>query len=159
MGSYKIRHSDRSGYFVIDPNSNLRQLRQFVSQEFFDGARPVCIIAKGKGPVKNDQLLQEVLRSGEVEFIFVHRSPQNKPNSVSCEPCPVEKTPEVSQEDAKEGKFVLGPNLMAIFSQLGISVEQDPAQVRKQLEQMPAPLPNLMRQYARQGSESPKIVH
>jgi len=158
--SYKIRGTERSGYFVIASNSSLCQLREFVSREFFEGARPVCIIAKGKGPVKNDKVLQEVFRSGEVEFIFVRRQGKNIPKPEMCNLPSQVKSPEMLQQEEapKEEKFTLGPNLTTIFSRMNILVNEDPTATLEQLKQLPHPLPKLVQQYERQGNNSPILI-
>ena len=156
--NYKIQNTDQSGYFLLDTNSTLRQLKAFVSREFLEGARPLRI-SSGEKVLKNDHDLQQTLQAEPVEFT-VARIVNNAERSKSLS-SPIreeqEVKPEIPQQasDSPSRSFV-GPHLTAIFTQAGISLDHS---VMQSLQELPPPMPALVLQYAQQGRKNPKIPH
>jgi len=148
--NYKIQNTDQSGYFLLDTNSTLRQLKAFVSREFLEGARPLRI-SSGEKVLKNDHDLQQTLQAEPVEFT-VARIVKNTERSKEQE---VKPEIPLQASDSPSQSFV-GPHLTAIFTQAGISLDHS---VMQSLQELPPPMPALIRQYAQQGSKNPKIPH
>jgi len=157
--NYKIQNTDQSGYFLLDTNSTLRQLKAFVSREFLEGARPLRI-STGEKVLKNDHDLQHTLQAEPVEFTIARivKNTEERSKSLSS---PIREEQEVEpmipqQASDSSSQSLVGPHLTAIFTQAGISLDRS---VMQSLQELPPPMPALIRQYAQQGSKNSKIPH